>query len=83
MAKQNKYMTKDIWHLNKRQIRKTKNIMTWEDEKVCQAHTSCASGFDSYVPQSFAQKLIDALKEISETGNAEIATTLLENIDKA
>jgi len=82
MAKQNKYMNTEIWHLNKRQIRKTKNIMNWEDETVCPAHSIETVGFMPMVPMSFAQKLIDCLVEISEKGDAELATDLLSDIEK-
>jgi len=76
----NKYMTKDIWYLNKRQIRRTKNILTWDDDTVCPAHKISTVVMEPYVPMSFAQKLIDSLVEIEETGNAEIVTTKLKDL---
>lgn len=73
-------MKPDIKWINKSTFRKTKNIYTWQEDNVYQAHTIETPGLNPYVNKDAYDYLIRAIEKIHETKDPDHATDVLKDL---
>lgn len=67
-------------YINTNKPKRMMSNLSYEEDLVYQAHSIKQPGFTAFVPESYANILLEALRMCHKTGNAEHATDILKEL---